>query len=106
MHLCFANIFVGAKHSGSKSLLITNKLYAGMLRPYTHWDAPLARLHDAQKHAEWFVKREFNILVGRQESARSLFDKIKIKYVCSVLAREPAQNRQITIQKLLDRVID
>ena len=33
-HLIFANIFVGAKHSGSKSLLITNKLSAGMLRPY------------------------------------------------------------------------
>ena len=32
-HLIFANIFVGAKHSGSKSLLITNKLSAVMLRP-------------------------------------------------------------------------
>ena len=29
-----ANIFVGAKHFGSKSLVITNKLSAGMLRPY------------------------------------------------------------------------
>ena len=28
-----ANILVGAKHSGSKSLVITNKLSAGMLRP-------------------------------------------------------------------------
>ena len=34
VYLIFANIFVGAKHSGSKSLLITNKLSAGMLRPY------------------------------------------------------------------------
>jgi hypothetical protein len=34
VHLIFANIFVGAKHSGSKSLLLTNKLCAGMLRPY------------------------------------------------------------------------
>ncbi|MEG3875821.1 hypothetical protein QT972_00360 [Microcoleus sp. herbarium7] len=32
-HLIFANIFVGAKHSGSKSVVITNKLPAGMLRP-------------------------------------------------------------------------
>ncbi|MEG5056762.1 MULTISPECIES: hypothetical protein [unclassified Microcoleus] len=30
----FANISVGAKHSGHKSLLLTNKLSAGMLRPY------------------------------------------------------------------------
>jgi hypothetical protein len=34
VHLSFANIFVGAKHSGSKSLLLTHKLSAGMLRPY------------------------------------------------------------------------
>ncbi|MEG3882472.1 hypothetical protein QT972_34545, partial [Microcoleus sp. herbarium7] len=33
-HPIFANIPVGAKHFGSKSLLITNKLSAGMLRPY------------------------------------------------------------------------
>ena len=33
MHLIFANIFVGAKHSGSKSLVIINKLSAKMLRP-------------------------------------------------------------------------
>ena len=26
--------FVGAKHSGSKSLVLTNNLSAGMLRPY------------------------------------------------------------------------
>ena len=36
MYLSFADVFVGAKHSGSKSLLITNKFSAGMLRPYTH----------------------------------------------------------------------
>ncbi|MEG3847022.1 hypothetical protein QT972_03730 [Microcoleus sp. herbarium7] len=29
-----ANICVGAKHSGSKSLAIANKLSVGMLRPY------------------------------------------------------------------------
>ena len=42
---CFANIFSGAKHSGSKSLILTNKLSAGMLRPrliailasFGHW---------------------------------------------------------------------
>ena len=42
---CFANIFLGAKHSGSKSLILTNKLSAGMLRPrlivilasFGHW---------------------------------------------------------------------
>jgi hypothetical protein len=34
--LPFCNIFVGAKHSGSKALILTNKLSAGMLRPYTH----------------------------------------------------------------------
>ena len=28
-----ANIFVGAKHFGSKSLVLTNKLSAEMLRP-------------------------------------------------------------------------
>ncbi len=33
VHLISENIFVGAKHSGSKSLLLTNKLSAGMLRP-------------------------------------------------------------------------
>jgi hypothetical protein len=32
--LSFANIFVGAKHDRSKSLMITNKLSAVMLRPY------------------------------------------------------------------------
>ena len=31
--LIFANIFVGAKHFGSKSLILTNKLSAEMLRP-------------------------------------------------------------------------
>ena len=31
--LIFANIFVGAKHFGSKSLVLTNKLSAEMLRP-------------------------------------------------------------------------
>jgi hypothetical protein len=36
----FANMFVGAKHSGSKSLAITNKLSAGMLRPLQNRDAP------------------------------------------------------------------
>ena len=35
-----ANIFVGAKHFGSKSLILTNKLSAEMLRPCTHRDAP------------------------------------------------------------------
>ncbi|XZO04553.1 MAG: hypothetical protein ACM65L_12945 [Microcoleus sp.] len=30
-----ANIFVGAKHDRCKSLVITNKLSAVMLRPYT-----------------------------------------------------------------------
>ncbi len=34
VHLCFANIFVGVKHSRCKSLVITNKLSAGMLHPY------------------------------------------------------------------------
>jgi hypothetical protein len=34
VHLSFANIFVGAKHDRSKSLVSTNKLSAGMLRPY------------------------------------------------------------------------
>ncbi|MEG3859765.1 hypothetical protein QT974_11760, partial [Microcoleus sp. herbarium12] len=33
VHLIFANIFVGAKHDLRKSLLITNKLPAVMLRP-------------------------------------------------------------------------
>ena len=33
VHLIFANIFVGAKHFGSKSLTLTNKLSAEMLRP-------------------------------------------------------------------------
>ncbi|MFB2875581.1 hypothetical protein [Floridanema aerugineum] len=28
------NIFVGAKHSGSKSLFLINSLSTGMLRPY------------------------------------------------------------------------
>ncbi len=32
-HPIFANISVGEKHYGSKSLLITNKLSAVMLRP-------------------------------------------------------------------------
>ena len=36
VHLSFAKVFVGAKHCGSKSLMITNKLSAAMLRPYTH----------------------------------------------------------------------
>jgi hypothetical protein len=31
-----ANIFVGAKHFGSKSLVLINKLPAEMLRPSTH----------------------------------------------------------------------
>ncbi|WP_293341178.1 hypothetical protein [Microcoleus sp. CAWBG58] len=35
-----ANIFVGAKHFGSKSLVITNKLCAEMLRPFLAPDAP------------------------------------------------------------------
>ncbi len=30
----FAKVLVGAKHCGSKSLMITNKLSAAMLRPY------------------------------------------------------------------------
>ena len=50
MHLSFANIFVGAKHSGSKSLLITNKLSAGMLR-LQNWDAPVRFFNN------WFVVR-------------------------------------------------
>ncbi|MEG3881216.1 hypothetical protein QT972_28020, partial [Microcoleus sp. herbarium7] len=29
VHLIFANIFVGAKHSGSRYLVLTNKLSAG-----------------------------------------------------------------------------
>ena len=33
VHLCLENILVGAKHSGSTSLVLTNKLSAGMLRP-------------------------------------------------------------------------
>jgi hypothetical protein len=33
VHLIFKNILVGAKHFGSKSLIITHKLYAEMLRP-------------------------------------------------------------------------
>ncbi|MFM9264885.1 hypothetical protein [Tychonema sp. BBK16] len=33
-------IFVGAKHFGSKYLVLTNKLSAEMLRPCTHRDAP------------------------------------------------------------------
>jgi len=32
VHLCLANIFVGAKHDRCKSLVITNKLSAVMLR--------------------------------------------------------------------------
>ena len=44
VYLILANIFVGTKHSGSKSLLITNKLSAGMLRPYTHLDTPVCFL--------------------------------------------------------------
>ncbi|MBE9122408.1 hypothetical protein IQ269_16780 [Tychonema sp. LEGE 07199] len=39
-HLICANIFVGTKHFGSKSLVLTNKLSAEMLRPCTHRDAP------------------------------------------------------------------
>ncbi|MFS8119681.1 MAG: hypothetical protein ACMG55_14510 [Microcoleus sp.] len=27
------------------------------------------RIQDAQKHAKWFVNREFDVLVGRQELA-------------------------------------
>jgi CHAT domain-containing protein len=34
VHLCLANILVGAKHDRCKSLVITNKLSAVMLRPY------------------------------------------------------------------------
>ncbi len=33
-HPIFAKILVGAKHFGSKSLVITNKLSAEMLRPF------------------------------------------------------------------------
>ena len=33
-HPIFANILVGAKHFGSKSLVITNKLSPEMLRPF------------------------------------------------------------------------
>ena len=33
MHLILANILVGAKHFGSKSLILTHKLCAEMLRP-------------------------------------------------------------------------
>jgi hypothetical protein len=40
VYLIFANIFVGAKHFGIKSLTLTNKLPAEMLRPCTHRDAP------------------------------------------------------------------
>ena len=35
-----ANIPVGAKHYGNKSLLVTHKLSAVMLRPYTDRDTP------------------------------------------------------------------
>ena len=44
VHLIFANIFVGAKHFGSKSVILTNKLSTEMLRPCTHRDAPANEL--------------------------------------------------------------
>ncbi len=34
VHLCFANIFVGAKHSGRQFISDSHKFRAGMLRPY------------------------------------------------------------------------
>ena len=42
IHLIFTNIFVGAKHFGSKYLVLTNKLSAEMLRPSKMRDAPAA----------------------------------------------------------------
>ena len=40
IHLILVNIFVGAKHFGNKSLVLTNKLSAEMLRPSQIPDAP------------------------------------------------------------------
>jgi DNA polymerase III delta prime subunit len=44
-HPDFANISVGAKHSGSKSLVLTNNLSAGMLRPYKIGMLPFPELY-------------------------------------------------------------
>ena len=40
VHLTLANMFVGAKHDRSQYGIITNNLYAVMLRPLQKWDAP------------------------------------------------------------------
>ena len=41
LHNLATNLIVGAKHSGSKYQIITNNLYARMLRPLQKWEAPL-----------------------------------------------------------------
>jgi hypothetical protein len=44
VHLILANIFVGAKHFGIKSLVLTNKLSAEMLRPCQNEMHPMLSL--------------------------------------------------------------
>ena len=45
-HPDFANVSVGAKHSGCKSLALTNNLSTGMLRPYKIGMLPMAALQE------------------------------------------------------------
>ena len=53
-HPIFANILVGAKHFGSKSLVITNKLSAEMLRPFQIEMHPIYALQRAfiEEHSQ------------------------------------------------------
>ena len=55
-------MFVGAKHDRSQYGIITNNLYAVMLRPFQKWDAPqetigLKPLPDREK-----VKENYSLL--------------------------------------------
>jgi hypothetical protein len=55
----FANMSVGAKHSGSKYQITTNNLYTGMLRFKTemHPDACTTKIREVKKEIH-----EFNII--------------------------------------------
>jgi o-succinylbenzoate---CoA ligase len=60
LHLCLENILVGAKHSGSKSLVLTNKLSAGMLRP-SQTDRKYLQLDDLG----FFDQNNYLNIIGR-----------------------------------------
>ena len=60
-HLLSANISLGAKHSGNQSLLLTNKLSAGIREPLHSLDLRTASIYTKPKSLLNIKGREFTL---------------------------------------------